>query len=405
MSAAAAPSLLYALQSSSTPQQSQRSDDFFSGKSHAKESEGVIVQSKSAFFKWMESEGVPLYTGYSVDDLANVKVGPWKRVGAKGAMINLSGDGGIVSAYITEIDPGQKTIPERHMFDERIYALFGSGETHVWQTGKPKVTARWKRGTLFAVPLNAWHEHVNTGSEPVRLVSAVSAPIIIDEYRNLDEIFNCDYQFTDRFDSQPDYYKPLDSTVPPEGKRYAYSITNLVPDAFTVELFAAGHSPGSKGVGTTNHHFTMASDTMDSHVEEWQPGVYEIGHRHGPAAQVIFLNGHGYSLTWPQSLGIRPFADGHGEKVVRIPWHANTLLVPPLGWWHQHFNTSPTPIRMLKLGEFGSRFYLLTSRDTFNQVPVPIPYKDEDPKIREMFEVELKKNGVPSRMPPVEELR
>lgn len=370
------------------------------------EEQSITVKAKSAFFEWMESEGIPTYAGYAVDDVANVKLGPWKRLGAKGAMIYLSGDGGIVSAYVCEIEAGQETLPERHMYDERIFVLSGRGETNVWQTGKRRVTARWRAGTLFAVPLNAWHEHVNTGTEPARMISAVDAPLIIDTYRNLEYVFNCNFQFADRFNSQSDFFNPLSSkAVPPKGRRYAYSITNLVPDLYTVELYPAGHGVMGKGVGTVNHHFVMAGDTLDSHVEEWKPGVYEMGHRHGPGAQVMILKGNGYSLIWPQSAGTRPFAEGNGDKVIRVPWRANTLFVPPLGWFHHHFNTGPIPARMVKLGEFGSRYYLLTSRDTFNQVPVPILYKDEDPKMREIFEAELKKNGVPSRMPSLQELK
>jgi len=162
LSAAAAPSLLHALQQQqpSQPPKEEKPDEFFSGESRADEGQSIIVETKSAYFKWTESEGTPMYSGYSVEDLTKVKVAPWKRLGIKGAMVNLSGDGGIVSAYVMELDPGQKTIPERHMFDERIICLSGSGESHVWQEGKPKVTAKWKRGTLFAMPLNAYHEHV-----------------------------------------------------------------------------------------------------------------------------------------------------------------------------------------------------------------------------------------------------
>lgn len=366
----------------------------------------VTVQKKSPFFEWMDSEGIPLYTGYAVDDVGQIKVTSWKRLGSRGAMIYLAGDGGLISAYVCEIAPGKQTLPEKHMYDERILALSGSGETRVWQQGKNKVVAKWKAGTFFAMPLNAWHEHVNTGETPARLIAAIDAPLIIDTYRNLDYIFGCDFEFTDRFNSQGDFFAPLSApAVPPKGRRYAYSITNLVPDVYNVKLYPAGHELVlGKGVGTLNHHFVMASDTMDSHVEEWQPGVYEAGHRHGPGAQVMFLKGHGYSLMWPQSAGTKPFAEGHGDQVVRVDWHPMTLFVPGLGWYHQHFNTSPTPVRMIKLGEFGSRYYLLTARGTFNQVPVPIPYKDEDPKIREMFAFELKKNGVPLRMPSVEAL-
>lgn len=363
----------------------------------------ITAEEKSAFWEWLQSEGIPTYTGYVVDDARTVKLGHWKRLGVMGAAIYLSGDGGQMAGYICELDHGQQTTPEKHLYEEHVLVLSGSGETRVWYKGAEKVTARWKEGTLFSVPLNTWHEHINTGAQAARLVAVTDAPLMIDLFRNSDFIFNNEFKFTERFNSQSDYFTGQpNKIVPPQEHRHSYSITNLVPDVHTVNLYPAGHGVG-QGVGTVDHHFEMAGDTLDAHVEQWRVGVYERCHRHGAGDNVLILRGQGYSLMWPSTVGTKPFAGGHGSQVIRVDWHPGTLFVPPLGWFHEHFNTSATPARFVKLDGWENRVYPLTSKQTFNQTAINIEYKEEDPKIREIYEAELKKNGVPSQMPSIDQ--
>jgi len=132
--------------------------------------------------------------------------------------------------------------------------------------------------------------------------------------------------------------------------------------------------------------------------------VYEIGHRHGPGANVMYLSGHGYSLIWPPEIGEHPFRDGKGSKVIRVDWGPNTVFVPPSNWYHQHFNPNKEPARFLKVGAFGSRVHIMASKEVFQEYPVVIEYQNEDPAIRKMFEQECAKNGVTSIMPSVERM-
>ncbi|MFN7949706.1 MAG: cupin domain-containing protein [Blastocatellia bacterium] len=397
VTAATAPTLLelFAATALAHEQQEQRQD-----------AKRQTLETKTSFWKWIESEGIPIYQGYTVADLNQSKLGPWKRLGVQGAIVYLHGDGGLVSGYLAEMEPGKKTATEKHMYEEHMFVLSGSGETRVWYEGKPRVMAKWKAGSLFSIPVNATHEHVNTGSTPARLFGATTAPLIIDLYRNLDFVFNNNFHFTDRFNSQPNFYDPeLAKTTPPEGQKYAFSQTNLIPDVLTQKLYvSSGHGMIGSGVGMANHHFTMAGDMLDAHIEEAPSGVYERGHRHAAGSNVLIVQGTGYSLIWPPELGRNPFRDGHGDKVVRVPFQPGTLFVPPLGWFHQHFNTGATPMRFVKVIGFGSRVYPLTSYEIFLPGAITIEYGDEDPKIREMFEAELQKNGVRSLMPSVEEL-
>jgi hypothetical protein len=239
------------------------------------------------------------------------------------------------------------------------------------------------------------------------------APLAIDLYRDLDFVFNNKHNFTDRFSGQADFFKPEPAEFRVsrrDGLGYAVSVTNLIPDVYTIKLYPAGHGPmetawrEAGGSGTTNRHFSMAFDNLDSHVEQFMPSVYEIGHRHGAGANVMYLAGHGYSLIWPPELGEHPFRDGNGSKVVRVDWGPNTVFVPPLNWYHQHFNPNKEPARFLKVGAFGSRVHIMASKEAFQEYPVVIEYQNEDPGIRKTFEAECAKNGVKSIMPSIERM-
>jgi oxalate decarboxylase/phosphoglucose isomerase-like protein (cupin superfamily) len=363
--------------------------------------------------KYLASEGIPVLRGFAVQDLMQSKLGSWKRYGCDGAYVYLDGAGGLTTGFILEIQPGKQTLPVRHMYESRVVALSGQGEAHFWQDGGKRVTARWQRGTMFPFPLNVNYEIVNTGKEPARFYGVGWAPLAIDMYRDLDFVFNNKRNFNDRFNGQLDFFKPEPAELRVslrDGLGYAVSVTNLIPDVNTIKLYPAGHGAmetawrEAGGSGTTNRHFSMAFDNLDSHVEQFQPAVYEIGHRHGPGANVMYLGGHGYSLIWPPEIGEHPFRDGKGDKVVRVDWGPNTVFVPPLNWYHQHFNPSPEPARFLKVGAFGSRVHMMASKEVFQEYPVVIEYQDEDPAIGRMFGAECAKRGIKSVMPTVERM-
>ena len=52
-----------------------------------------------------------------------------------------------------------------------ILILDGRGSTSVWNDAGKRITFEWKAGAIFAIPLNAWHQHFNgSGQESVRYV-------------------------------------------------------------------------------------------------------------------------------------------------------------------------------------------------------------------------------------------
>jgi hypothetical protein len=83
-------------------------------------------------------------------------------------------------------------------------------------------------------------------------------------------------------------------------------------------------------------------------------------------------------------------------------------FVPPDGWFHQNFNTGPDAERYIALTWRGDGKWLMRAlggerahwlgKTSIRKGGNLIEYEDEDPIIREIFEAELKKSSVKSRM-------
>jgi gentisate 1,2-dioxygenase len=345
------------------------------------------IERYSAYARWQEGEGIPVYRGFSVEDLRTLELAPWARRGARGAFINLDGTGNTNDAYVLEIPPGGQTNPESHLFEEMVYILEGHGSTSVWYEGKPKVTFEWGKGSLFAIPLNAKHQYFNgSGSQPARYLSVTDAPTVINLFHNMKFIFDNPFAFDDRFGGEEDFFSG-------KGKLWARRVleTNFVPDTHSIELYTWKE----RGAGGRNIMFELANNTMAAHISEFPVGTYKKAHRHGPGAHVIILDGHGYSLLWPE-----------GSDIREVPWKQGSMVVPPENWFHQHFNSGAQPARYLAL-RWGSQRYdvggAFTSDSFKADVSVKegglqIEYEDEDPKIHQIFEEHLRKAGAACRM-------
>ncbi len=357
----------------------------------------VFFHELSPYREFLKKEGIPVYEGGFIDDLSELELKPWKRIGALGAYIFLEGTGGTVDGWVCEIPEGSKTVPERHIFEEQILVLQGKGATQAWQADeKEMVTVEWEKGSMFPTPLNTWHRHLNLGQEPARLIGITNAPLLIDMFRHTDFIFHNDYVFSERFGAQRDYFSPEPQAFFPTeaGKHHSYSIVNFVRNVWECELHPAG-----QGVDDRDNHFAMARNSMASHVEQFPTGTYQRAHRHGPGSTIILLNGQGYSLMWPPELGTTPFADEKSDHVQTIHWKEGTLVIPPLNWYHQHFNSGGEAARFVKLGGWNNDLYPFTTTLVSDPSRVEIDYPEEDSKVREIFAEELGKTGGRMNMP------
>jgi quercetin dioxygenase-like cupin family protein len=359
---------------------------------------------KSSYRLWEDQEGVPVYTGAS-QNLYKIELKPWKRLGpgVTGAYVDLEGAGALVNAIVWEIAPGAQTKPERHLFEEQLLVLTGeAGETHLWQSDPAKkVVIPWKRGTVFSPPINTHHLFINKGKTPARIVAVTDLPLKIDIFRSADFIYNTNYNFTDRYNGQSDYFDPENSKDYSNNNSHALSVVNLIRDAWGWRLFHAG-----QGYGDIDRHFLLSDNTMTGHIEGWPVGAYERAHKHGPSSTIVHLGGHGYTLLWPANIGTnRPWQDGKADKVQRVDWEEGIILIPDIQWYHQHFATGPEHAKFIKLGSTpGNERYKVTTNVLQGGEDTQISFADEDPYVRELFEKELQKTGKKIIMPSREEL-
>ena len=147
---------------------------------------------------FQEKEGIPSFRGFFIEDLMDVEVKPWARMGALGSYLNM-GEQQEHDAYICEIPAGKQTEPQHHMFETLVYIHKGRGATTVWFEGDAKQTFEWAAGAIFAIPLNVSYQHFNASNEPVRFLAGTNAPHVINLFHNEDFIFRNPFQFRDRF--------------------------------------------------------------------------------------------------------------------------------------------------------------------------------------------------------------
>lgn len=360
--------------------------------------------------EWMQKEGIPVYQDmHGIEDITELPRRPWARLGGSGTFIELEATKAAYKGlYVAEIPAGGALEPEKHLYDEILYILRGRGLAEVWHEGKGKVTFEWGEGSLFAIPLNAWHRLVNGGREPVLVFGQTSAPLVMMTLYNTEFIFNCDYNFTDRYKGEADYFRAVENQPKAEGQARGWA-TNFVPDLRTVFL---DDSPG-KVEGGQISGITMAS-WGGVHASSWPSGKYHKAHYHGPGAVLLGMRGEGYVLIWFRRYGIHPYADGHGDKVVKVPWKKHSIYSPQSEWFHQHFNTGKEPALHLATTGGGLGVALPTLRERPGELArlgfpdgsirnggTIIEYEDEDPEIRRAFEKELRQKGIKSIMNPV----
>ena len=339
-------------------------------------------EKETPYTRWVAEEGLEIISAFYVRNLHTVELKPWARRGGHGVFINHDASRTSNDCYVCEIPSGGKLAPQRQLFEEMILILDGRGSTSVWNDAGKKVTFEWQRGSLFAIPLNAWHQHFNgSGQQPARYVAVTNCPPVMNLYEDEEFIFNSPYDFKNRFAGEPDYFTNRGE------QRGLLLQTNFVADAVNLPLIAAKE----RGAGGGHIRFNMARGSMNSHISQFPVGTYKKGHRHGPGAHVIVLTGEGYSLMWPE-----------GEEPRRYDWEVGSMIVPPNLWFHQHFNTGTTPARYLAF-----KHEVVSIR---NAQGVPkawisqrvggdqIDYADEKPVVRTLFAEALAKNGLESKM-------
>ncbi len=340
------------------------------------------TEKDTPYVRWVRGEGLDIISAHYVPDLHTVELKPWERRGGAGVFINHDASRTSNDCYVCEIPPGGTLAPQRQLFEEMILVLDGQGSTTVWNDAGDRVSFEWGKGSIFAIPLNTWHQHFNgSGQAPARFVSSTNMPPVINMYDEPEFVFNTPHDFRSRFAGEPDYFASKDER---DGLMLK---TNFVANAIDLPLVSAKE----RGAGGGHIRFAMAKGSMNSHISQFPTATYKKGHRHGPGAHVIILSGQGFSLMWPE-----------GEEPRRYDWQPGTLIVPPNMWFHQHFNTGGAPARYLAFkheavsirNAQGVPKAWISQRIGGDQ----IDYADESPLVRETFAKALAENGLEPAM-------
>ncbi len=359
---------------------------------------------------FMQNEGVPVFRGLGLKRVQDLPMQPWARLGGRGSFVQLWGTEGLWGMYVIEVPSGGALNIERHVYEKVVLVIEGRGSTEVWQEGmiKPQ-TFEWQRGSLFSIPLNAKHRFVNASNSPAILLCGTTAPNMMNLVDNQDFIFNCPFNFTDRYSGADDYFKPNDDIAPDPVRGLAMKRTNFVPDVITTELpLDNRRSPGYRRVEPY-----MARNRFYLWIGQHETGRYSKAHKHASAAVLICLKGKGFTYTWPEALGERPWEAGLGDKVMCQEYEFGGMVTaaPMSGdWFHQHFGVSKDPLRLTawfgannararKPGMPGEAIADYGAIDV-KKGGSAIPYHEEDPAIRAEFERRLALEGCTTRMEP-----
>jgi hypothetical protein len=222
-------------------------------------------------------------------------------------------------------------------------------------------------------------------------------------------VFGCVYAFLDLYADGGRYFVPSDRKVIKGTRQRKELRTHFIPDAVGLVVDDAEYKvSGGQVTG-----YLMGPVFPHGHISAWPAGRYHKAHYHGPGAILLGLSGQGYVLAWDAALGPRPYANGHGDEVLKVDWRRHSIYSPPNGYYHQHFNSGAAPARHAAV--YGAKLPLGSHAVYAEAKPgdwggalstreggTLIEYEDEDPQIRKDFEAAIRPQGVVCTMPVVE---
>ena len=137
-----------------------------------------------------------------------------------------------------------------------------------------------------------WHRIVNASSAPALLLAGTTAPNLMNLINNVGAIFDCPYQFRDRFSGADDFYKYKDDIEPDPVRGLAMRRTNFVPDIVNCDLpLDNRRSPGFRRVEPF-----MTGNTFYLWIGQHENGRYSKAHAHTSAAVLDLHQGQGLHL-------------------------------------------------------------------------------------------------------------
>ena len=78
-----------------------------------------------------------------------------------------------LSLTIGHLGKGESTRKHRHTYETILYILEGVGRSFIEDR-----VVEWKEGDAVYIPMWAWHNHENTGSQRCRYIACENAPLL-----------------------------------------------------------------------------------------------------------------------------------------------------------------------------------------------------------------------------------
>jgi quercetin dioxygenase-like cupin family protein len=343
-----------------------------------------------SYLDWSSREGVPIYEGFGVDLLA-VETRPWARFGVNGAIVHVAGRGDDMTVFLLDIPAGGKTQPQKHLFEAAFVVLSGHGSGIIERYSGERQQFEWMTNSVFAPPLNTRYQLFNgSGDKPARLAVSANLPAVLNLFHSESFVFDNPGKFPER-EGPVQHYTGDGEFTPVKPGKHMWD-TNFLPDAAGFKL----REWSERGKGATHIQLILADGVMHSHISEMPVGTYKKAHRHAPDVHIYILSGEGYSLVWFEG----------DKEFTRVDWKPGWVFAPKDMMFHQHFNAGSEPVRYIAFTQ-GSVRYPMTDymRRVYAKVDKDvkhggnqIEYRDQDPRIHQMFVAELAKRGLSARM-------
>ncbi len=285
----------------------------------------ISIDFEPAYDVYIQSLGIPIYTGYYVEDVRTLELGWWPERQCRAAILKLAGNENVTEARVSEIEPGKTLPPHRFALDEAIYVAAGRGLARVWTTDeKDAKTFEFQPKSLFMIPRNANYELSNvSGVSPLRLLHYNYLPMAMNCLPDPEAFFNSQGSGVDVMAALgPEAYSEARVMAPAEEGHgpatsvgMAYWVGNFFPDMGAWDQLTPLKS---RGAGGHVVWIRFPGSTVNAHMSVFPALTYKKAHRHGPGTVIIIPSGEGFSYMWPE-----------GQEKQFIPWHEGSVFVPP----------------------------------------------------------------------------
>lgn len=247
---------------------------------------------------------------------------------------------------LVEVPPGDRTPAHRHLAEEIVFIIAGSGHTDMWlPTGDRKARHDWQAGDLLSPSLNTWHQHVNDSDAPARFLSITTTPITRNVFPEAGFVASSDFVFEERWQqgvTQQAEYTPEGGFEGPEVVRMR--VGHLLPDIVSREL--RQRRQGAWGITILPEGDLAGNRVLEMEVREKDGETFTDAqahlHRHPWEVVYVVLAGEGYSDLRKD-----------GEAMRRVHWRAGDLFIVEANEYHDNRAAPDTRTRYLQVKPAG----------------------------------------------------